>query len=104
MTQEHDYKAVLEELPNIIKIVKDRKNNEYTLISFDANKFKAIAPTLAHALKLADKVTGEPSEGMSDTGKYVMKGSAEDSERQQAHSAFKAMIAKAQKDIEDESR
>jgi hypothetical protein len=58
-----------------------------------------------NALKLADKVTGEPSDGMIAEGQYAYQEAGERGEGYTACDAaqFKAMIAQAQKEIDDEN-
>ena len=58
---------------------------------------------IIHALKLADKLTGEPSEGMSKEGAVSgleIAANPENINCPLAH-MFKAMIAAAQKEVED---
>ena len=75
----HDYKAAL-------KMIED----------FGATTTNEQYRAVIHALKLADKVTGEPSEGMlnSDFQELEMDDYC-------AGIVFKAMIAQAQREIEE---
>jgi hypothetical protein len=60
--------------------------------------------TIIHALKLVEKLTGEPSEGMliaCDASLDMPEFAMTIIDAEQHRNAFKAMIAQAQKEIED---
>lgn len=84
MTNKHDYEAALDEFLN---------GDGYT--SEETNE------AILHALRLAKKVTGEPSEGMIEEGdKHTSKAWAKGYEAD-CEAIYAAMISQAQKEIED---
>jgi len=58
--------------------------------------------TIRHALKLADKVTGEPSEGMIEEGEVLATVMLYVVGKIDVSLICRAMIAKAQEEIEDD--
>lgn len=94
---EHDFEAALECLDNIInppEVIRECLGS-YAIAYVAANH-----QTIRHALRLAAKVIGEPSEGMQDEGfKALTTMSATDKWRDGNGSAFKAMIEQAIKEI-----
>ena len=74
---------------------KWRKGCDFTPPTNSKQLSEAIDDAL-YALKLAEKVTGEPSEGMVDVYDNDFARSISEN--------FKAMITQAQKEIEDEVR
>jgi hypothetical protein len=81
------YKAALEALGKGDSVLYDSEGFAYGV---------DIEHTIRHALKLADKVTGEPSVGMESEWLKVWRST------RRLLPAHKAMIAKAQKEIEDD--
>ena len=87
---EHDYKAAIEWV------------EEQELLASDRGVFNVpVYATLLHALSLAEKVTGEPSEEMKAEGARYGLNSIVTTWPNLAAGYFKAMIAQAQKEIED---
>jgi hypothetical protein len=107
MTQEHDYKAALEKFM-MLRAFEPQANDEEKWNALMAGYYTWIInneETILHALKLTDKVTGEPSEEMCKEGDKTLGcnlpctvADIEDNRK-----AFKAMIAQARKEIEDEN-
>ena len=89
MTQEHDFKMAeywIKTKPNAPKHFTKAGNEE-------------AREAILHAIKLADKVTGEPSDGM-----LLSSADAGDcNSKREAITIFKAMIKAVQKEIEDDS-
>lgn len=83
MTEEYDYAYCIEEMP---RPGLDEPWHWYV------SNYEAIR----HALKLAEKVTGEPSDSMWESGYSAGDGDTA------AKAIFKAMITQAQKEIDDE--
>jgi tRNA-binding EMAP/Myf-like protein len=83
LTQEHDYKSAIEWVESIpVKHPQQIEAKQAAL----------------HAIKLADKVTGEPSDGM-----LLSSADAGDcNSKREAITIFKAMIKAVQKEIEDD--
>jgi len=98
MTQEHDYKDALEKLM-MLRAFEPQANDEEKWNALIAGYYTWIInneETILHAFKLADKVTGEVSEGMLKKGYEPFTCMIEP----YIGRAFKAMIAQAQKEIE----
>lgn len=87
MTPKHDYAAALEAF-EIFNDDTRSKEIRMNAVSFHAS-------TILHALKLAEKVTGEPSAGMIDSAKHLHPIGA-----WIVGKIFKAMIEQAEKEIE----
>lgn len=84
----HDYKAALEAM----------NDEDHVIDLFD--KDFPLKQTIINALKLAEKVTGEPSVGMLEAN---MKAFSKSCEYDTRPCEFKAMISQAQKEIDDET-
>lgn len=111
MTQEHDYKAAivrmrvtLEEINSVIaRHAENQTNNKGCYDEWSQKQEKYLsylsdAKTIIHALKLADKVKGAPSEGMREAAfEYGDKAGIFN---ETVEGKFKAMINQAQKEIE----
>lgn len=103
----HDFKAAIDFLPVILDAYEDAAGEPIDA-TFDETPVEDLINTIIHALKLADKVTGEPSYGMANVGKWSSFERCEGDEELEEYSPdndecseiFKAMIAQAQKEIE----
>jgi hypothetical protein len=99
MTQKHDYKKAIEVAEN---------GKEHCQCFCD---YPEELETILHALKLADKVTGEPNSSMVKSGESESLRLYYDTMRNDnlhtraacAFNVFKAMIQTAQKEIADEN-
>jgi hypothetical protein len=88
MTQKHDYKKAIE-------VAEQSKEHCQCFCDYPEE-----LETILHALKLADKVTGEPSKKMIKGGCYINYAEIP-TEESAAKEVFKAMIQTAQKEITD---
>ena len=92
MTNKHDYAAAIAWWENF-------QSGDWDNLLFDLSTQE----TIQSALRLSERLqSGDITQKMSSVGKYVLKGSVDESERRQALSVFKAMVAQLLKEIEDD--